>query len=131
MRLSLAALSLALLLCSCAMTLPALAHDDAAWIGNGQYKNAIGELCCGETDCAELAKGDVVITPAGFFITSLNETVAFSEALPLPAAADEFSAEHDRVNIESGKPLRKRGSNYWRCQWGGKRKCFFAPVPSL
>jgi hypothetical protein len=27
------------------------AHDAAEWIQRGGYKNAIGELCCGERDC--------------------------------------------------------------------------------
>jgi hypothetical protein len=33
--------------------------------------------------------------------------VPFSEALPSP------------------------DGRYWRCQWGGSRKCFFAPPPSI
>jgi hypothetical protein len=33
--------------------------------------------------------------------------VPFSEALPSP------------------------DGNYWRCQWGGTRKCFFAPPSSI
>jgi len=36
-----------------------------------------------------------------------NARVPFSEALPSPDGA------------------------YWRCQWGGARKCFFAPPPSI
>jgi hypothetical protein len=40
-------------------------------------------------------------------VHSIRETVPFSEALPSP------------------------DGHYWRCQWGGSRKCFFAPPPSI
>lgn len=83
-----------------------LAHSVADWINRGGYKNGAGESCCGERDCFELADGDVKITPSGYFVISIKETVPFSEATPSP----------------DGK--------YWRCQWGGKRKCFFAPPGS-
>lgn len=81
----------------------AKAHGPAQWIADGHYKNAAGELCCGERDCIELADADVKITDTGFYIISLKETVPFKEAKPSP----------------DGK--------YWRCAWGGSRKCFFAP----
>lgn len=83
-----------------------LAHGPAQWIEQGQYKNAVGELCCGERDCAELASDDVAITASGYFIKSIKETIPFSEATPSPTGT------------------------YWRCFWGGKRKCFFAPPPN-
>lgn len=83
----------------------ASAHGPAEWIARGGYKNAVGELCCGERDCVELADGDVKATPAGFYITSRKETVPYSEAQPSP------------------------DGRYWRCQWSGMRKCFFAPPP--
>jgi hypothetical protein len=73
----------------------------------GAYRNAAGELCCGERDCFELSGEDISITEAGYFVKSIRETVRFSEALPSP------------------------DGNYWRCQWGGSRKCFFAPPPSI
>ena len=82
------------------------AHGPADWINRGGYKNAAGELCCGERDCFELATADVSITAAGYFVHSIRETVPFSEALPSP------------------------DGRYWRCQWGGSRKCFFAPPSS-
>lgn len=79
------------------------AHGPADWINRGQYKNAIGELCCGERDCSELADGDVKITTWGYYIVSIKEVVPYGEAQPSP----------------DGK--------FWRCQWSGQRKCFFAP----
>lgn len=84
---------------------PALAHGPAQWIQDGGYKNTAGELCCGERDCFELSDGDVKVTAAGYFIVSIKETIPFSEATPSP------------------------DGRYWICQWGGARKCFFAPPP--
>ena len=43
------------------------------------------------------------ITSAGYYVVSIKETIPF----------------------ERGDPLADR--TYWRCQWGGMRKCFFAP----
>ena len=82
------------------------AHGPAEWIQNGNYKNAMGELCCGERDCFELSDADVKVTSAGYYIVSIKETVPFGEATPSPTGT------------------------YWRCQWGGTRKCFFAPPGS-
>jgi hypothetical protein len=48
----------------------------------------------------------VKITPAGYFVIKTNETIPFSEATPSPTGT------------------------YWRCHWGGQRKCFFAPPNS-
>lgn len=89
-----------------ASTVRTFPHGAAEWIQRGGYKNAVGELCCGERDCVELAAGDVAITSSGYLVKSLNETVPFAEATPSPTGT------------------------YWRCYWGGKRKCFFAPPPS-
>ena len=85
----------------------ASAHGPAQWIQDGGYRNAVGELCCGERDCFELSSEDVRVTSAGYFVLSIRETVPFSEALPSP------------------------DGRFWRCQWGGARKCFFAPPPSI
>ncbi len=89
-----------------AMLSLARAHGPAEWINTGGYRNAAGELCCGERDCFELASGDVSVTSVGYFVRSLEEIVPFDEAQPSP------------------------DGRYWRCQWGGSRKCFFAPPPS-
>lgn len=95
------ALSIAFLLIFSGIT---FAHD--GWINLGGYRNAAGELCCGERDCYELPDGDVMVTDVGYFVRSVNETVPFHEVQPSP------------------------DGRYWRCQWGGARKCFFAPPPS-
>jgi hypothetical protein len=101
-----ARISLAAVLVAATLSL-AGAHGPAEWIQRGAYRNAAGELCCGERDCFELSGEDISITEAGYFVKSVRETVPFNEALPSP------------------------DGNYWRCQWGGSRKCFFAPPPSI
>jgi len=85
----------------------ASAHGPAEWIERGGYKNAAGELCCGERDCVELADADVTVTARGYFVRSVRETVPYNEALPSP------------------------DGHYWRCQWDGVRKCFFAPPGTI
>ena len=59
------------------------AHGPAEWIQRGGYKNALGELCCGERDCFELADADVKITPAGYFVigTKRDDPVQRGDAL--------------------------------------------------
>jgi len=91
----------------------AFAHGPAEWIQRGAYKNAAGEMCCGERDCFEIADADVKIAADGYRVTLRTptlqgiavyvETIPFNEATPSP------------------------DGHYWRCQWGGTRKCFFAP----
>ena len=62
----------------------AYAHGPAEWIQRGSFKNAAGELCCGERDCFELTDADVKITAAGYYVVSIKETIPFSEATPSP-----------------------------------------------
>jgi hypothetical protein len=45
----------------------------------------------------------VKAVPGGYLIKSRNEFIPHSEAQPSPGG-------------------------YWRCEWGGQRKCFFAPM---
>ena len=99
-------LALAGVLISATLSL-AGAHGPAEWIQRGDFRNAAGELCCGERDCAEISGDDISITNAGYLVRSIRETVPFSEALPSP------------------------DGHYWRCQWAGARKCFFAPPPTI
>ncbi len=116
-----ASVVLAFLLALCSVKVqPAHAHDAAQWIQDGGYKNSAGELCCGKRDCDELEDSQVKITPLGYEVTLrtapspidgmrgyIHETVPFSEATPSP------------------------DGRYWRCQWGGSRKCFFAPPNAM
>ena len=57
-------------------------HGPAEWIQRGGFKNALGELCCGERDCFELTEADVKVTPAGYFVIATKETIPFDEATP-------------------------------------------------
>lgn len=99
----LAAIALALF-ALLAGTFRAWPHEAAAWIQRGEYKNALGELCCGERDCARLDDGDVVPKDGGYLIQSRNEFVPIRQATP--ASPD----------------------GYWLCVWSGMRKCFFVPI---
>jgi hypothetical protein len=86
-----------------AIAASAHAHGAAEWIERGGYKNAANQFCCGERDCLMVTDGDVQVVPHGFLIRSINEFVPQDEAQP---------------SIDG---------HYWRCAWGGGRKCFFAP----
>ncbi|MGD9769470.1 MAG: hypothetical protein AB7U62_17685 [Pseudolabrys sp.] len=97
---SLAFLLLAFTLCAPA----AVAHDH--WISRGDYRNAAGELCCGENDCFVVTGVQHVTLPEPGYRLPSGEFIPESETLPSPDGA------------------------YWRCEWGGARKCFFAPPPN-
>jgi hypothetical protein len=99
----------------------AAAHGPAAWVASQGLKNAAGELCCGENDCGVMVAGKIVPTAQGYqvdatfkitttygaeLLEEVHEIVPYSEAQPSPDGA------------------------YWRCRWGGVRKCFFAPPPN-
>lgn len=86
--------------------LPHIHNDGSDWIRSGKHINGKGESCCGLNDCTEIEGRAISTTPSGYFIRGLRETVPYSET----------------KRSEDGK--------YWRCQWGGERKCFFAPPPS-
>ena len=87
-----------------AFSFPAVAHDDAQWIQDGQYRNQLNEWCCGPADCERLADGDVSPADGGYLIKSFNEHVPQIETMP-------FSPD-----------------GYWRCRKpDGTRRCFFIP----
>lgn len=92
------------------------AHGPAEWIQRGDYKNAAGELCCGERDCFELADDDVKVTPEGYRVT-----------LPIGQRAPGYieGVNFEIVPFDQATP--SPDGKYWRCQWAGERKCFFAP----
>jgi hypothetical protein len=78
------------------------AHGEAQWIQDENWKNAVGELCCGERDCHQLAEDDVEVRRDGYFVRSLNVVIPHGQALP-------------SIN-----------GRFWVCIWGGEVKCFFA-----
>lgn len=86
---------------ACLLASNAIAHD--SWISREERKNAAGEWCCGDGDCA-IVDG-VKETAEGYLLPS-GELVPFSEAQPSPDGA------------------------FWRCKrFDGSRRCFFAPPP--
>lgn len=84
---------------------PAYGHGLASWI----MKNPEHAHCCGEHDCGALSRGDVKVTPAGYYIQSRHEMVPFAEAKP-------------SINEQ-----------YWICVnlKTTARRCFFAPTQGM
>lgn len=70
------------LICTGAILLgigPSPAHD--SWISRGQYKNSIGEWCCGDHDCETPER---VVAGGSGWIVNGNEFVSYDEAVPSP-----------------------------------------------
>ena len=90
----------------------AYAHGPAEWIQRGNFKNAAGELCCGERDCFELTEADVKITSAGYYVVSIKETIPFEEATPSPTGTLLAlpMGRHAQVLLRAAKPDLKRAS---------------------
>lgn len=84
---------------------PAYGHGLASWI----MKDPRHAYCCGEHDCGALSRGDVKVTPAGYYIKSRHELVPFHEAKP-------------SINEQ-----------YWLCVnlKTTARRCFFAPTQGM
>jgi hypothetical protein len=107
MRVLLAALA------ATALLAPALSHE--SWIDRGGHRNAAGEWCCGEGDCAIVPRRDVIAEGEWYTLLTRDrngapdiwETIPLSEAQPSP------------------------DGEYWRCRRAdGSRRCFFAPRPT-
>lgn len=58
---------------------PAFAHD--SWISRGALKNAAGEWCCGDNDCAELNYTPKPVN--GGVELRTGETIPQSEVMPV------------------------------------------------
>lgn len=86
------------------ISFPVHAHD--SWISSGAFRNAAGEWCCGEGDCA-IVDAKHVSTPIPGYRLPSGEFIIEREAQPSP----------------DGK--------FWRCKRpDGSRRCFFAPIES-
>lgn len=115
MRANLATLALA----GALSAVPAMAHD--SWISKGGLRNAAGEWCCGQGDCARLDEGSVAYTARGYEVHGIG---TISEGI---GAIRERYDEIVPVNEAQPSP----DGAYWRCKRpDGSRRCFFAPPPN-
>ena len=112
MRLSLATA----LIC---LALPALAHGPAEWIQRGNYKNSVGELCCGERDCGFFKSGIVEHVEGGYQVDADFQVESNGSVTLIHIKG--FVREQDATPSPTGE--------YWACSWGGQLKCFFVPPP--
>jgi hypothetical protein len=109
--------------------LPAKAHGPAEWIQSGKYKNAAGELCCGEVDCGEKIAGTVearadgyhvnatfrITAPTGTVVTEeVHEIVPYHKVQPSPQRkylrrkqSDRSKGIHQPAQIRSSQQTHK------------------------
>jgi hypothetical protein len=84
---------------------PAMGHGDADWIRT----NPATSYCCGPTDCAPLADGQVVEERSGWFVLPYGQHLKQSDPNVFPST----------------------DSHYWACRYPGQGiRCFFYPHPS-
>lgn len=103
-----------------AFSFSASAHGPAKWVQDGQYKNAIGELCCGENDCGLFVSGSILRVSGGYQVDAEFEGVSRAGAkFRFPVKG--FVKDQDATPSPTGE--------YWACSWGGSLKCFFFPLP--
>jgi hypothetical protein len=98
----------------------ALAHGPAKWVQDGNYKNALGELCCGERDCGMQASGNITRVQGGYQVDAEFQ-VEHPVRGPILFRVKGFVKDEDATPSPTG--------DYWACSWGGSLKCFFAPLP--
>ena len=103
-----------------ALALPASAHGPAEWIQRGAYKNTAGELCCGERDCGVQIGGRIEQVRGGY---AVDATFQIGEGTA-------STVYHVKEFVPFDQATPSPDGSYWRCAWGGERKCFFAPPPS-
>lgn len=97
----------------------AKAHD--TWISRGALKNAAGEWCCGEGDCAILDPDSVAYTARGYEIHGEGT---------IGAGAGAIRERYDEI-VPVGEAQPSPDGAYWRCKRpDGSRRCFFAPPPN-
>lgn len=100
---------------------PTFAHGPAEWIQRGGYKNAAGELCCGERDCGRMVGGTIEEKTGGYAVDAWF--------MVEPPGAEPFLM-HLREMVPKSEATPSPTGEYWFCKWGGLRKCFFAPPGS-
>ena len=98
---------------------PTDAHD--TWISRGNHRNAAGEWCCGDGDCALMDKEAVGFTPTGYRLRGFG-TISTGQS--------SVREGYDEV-IPATEAQPSPDGAYWRCKRpDGTRRCFFAPPPS-
>ena len=80
----------------------ALAHDDARWIQDGNYRAQSGEHCCGISDCGPVPVHDIRHVLGGYEVRGIF--VPMAHVLP------------------------STDGQYWACVKPGGIRCFFAPL---
>jgi hypothetical protein len=103
-----------------ALTTLVRAHGPAEWIQRGEYKNRVGELCCGENDCGLLSTGAVVRVPGGYQVDAVFAGQN-KQGQPFQFPIKGFVRDEDATPSPDGE--------YWACSWGGMLKCFFVVLP--
>jgi hypothetical protein len=84
---------------------PAMGHGDADWI----RANPATSYCCGPTDCAPLADGQVVEERDGWLVLPPGQHLKQNDPNVFPSA----------------------DSRYWACRYPGQGiRCFFYPRPA-
>lgn len=97
----------------------ALAHGPAQWVQDGNYRNSVGELCCGERDCGFFKSGTIEHVEGGYRVDAVFQVEFNGEVTTFPVKG--FVRTEDATPSPTGE--------YWACVWGGQLKCFFAPPP--
>ena len=84
---------------------PAMGHGEADWIRT----NPATSYCCGPTDCAPLADGQVVEERGGWFVVPYTQHFKRSDPNVFPST----------------------DNRYWACRYPGQGiRCFFYPSPN-
>jgi hypothetical protein len=102
-------------------TMQTRAHGPAKWIQDGAYKNAVGELCCGERDCGYFKSGTIVRVDGGYQVDAVFQVEHPTQG-PIVFPVKGFVAYEHATPSPTGE--------YWACSWGGSLKCFFVPPPN-
>lgn len=102
---SLFALITLALLSGCPAVVPAFGHE---WFSDHRYLAPDGTHCCnaradGTGDCKPYPADHVTVTPRGYRL-------------------------HDGVEVPFRQAYQSQDHQFWRCDWGGRFKCFFAVV---
>lgn len=95
------------------------AHGPAQWVQDGNYKNSVGELCCGQRDCGFFKAGRIEHVDGGYEVDAVFQ-VEFGGQIQLI---------HFKGFVSEDRASPSPTGEYWACMWGGELKCFFAPPP--